>query len=322
MKFVTFGPRNRVGLLVNDRILDLAIAAGAHTLGGDAWVATFGSLQGLIESGSHGLDIVGRLADKLAGADQPSLWLDAAETSLNAPWPGQRFFLAGSNNPSHQSEAFTNMGDALTVEEAREKGRALPPSGFWGQARPIMGPDADIQIPKRANGYFDFEAEPGIILGKQGKDIKASDGAAYVWGVTLVADWSIRIPEWPPKPNPPFMPVKNFDCSKSIGPCIVVGEVDADDFMLSTIVNGTVRQHFSSNEMIYSFAEILEYYSRDFTFFPGDVIAGGTGAGTAIDQTKPNADRSWPVDLFLKPGDEVEIKGEGIGSLVSRITAP
>ena len=320
MKFVIYSNQGRVGLMEDDRILDLANAAKAAGLDADLQ-ASFSSLLGLIETGRRGLDAVQAIAEKLRGADQHGLWTATAETSLQAPWPGQRFLLAGSNNPSHLSHAFTNMGDPLSVEEARQKGRKAPPSGFWGQARPIMGPGAQITIPSRANGYFDYEAEPGIILGKQGKDIKADDIADFIWGVTLVGDWSIRVPTWPPAPNPPFMPVKNFDCSKSIGPCIVVDEIDPGNFEIETIVNGIAKQQFNASEMIYSFGEILEYFSRDFTYFPGDAFAGGTGSGTGIDQTRPNPDKTWPTDLFLKPGDVVEIRSAGIGSLVSHIVA-
>jgi 2-keto-4-pentenoate hydratase/2-oxohepta-3-ene-1,7-dioic acid hydratase in catechol pathway len=115
------------------------------------------------------------------------------------------------------------------------------------------------------------------------------------------------------------MLVKNFDCSKSIGPCIAVDEVNIDDFQLQTYINGKLRQDHNTRDMIFSFAEVLEYLSQDLTFYPGDVVAGGTGAGTAIDKTVPNKDGSWPRDLFLKPGDTVEVKSAQLGSLVGHV---
>ena len=310
MKLVVFGDQRRLGALVSGHALDLAAA--------DSSEPAFRSLQALIESGQCGLDAVSELTEKYAGSDAPQIWHALDQIELQAPWPGQRFLLAGSNHAKHIAEAFTHLGDPLSVEEAHARGRAAVPSSFWSLSRP-MGPGADIRIPTRANGYFDYEGEPAIILGKQGKDIKADDIADYVWGVTLVADWSIRLPEWPPRPNPPFMPVKNFDNSKSIGPCIVVGEIDPQNFDVETVVNGVLKQKFSSSEMIYSFGEILEFFSRDFTFYPGDVIAGGTGSGTVVDQIKINPDGSWPKDVFLKPGDIVEIRSDAIGTLVSHI---
>lgn len=326
MKFVVFGESCRLGLLDGQRILDLGMASSAYRAAtgspnpGDPAHA-LSSLQSLIDAGRWGLDVVQNVAEKVRGSDQPGLWSRASEVQIHAPWPGQRFVLAGSNNAHHLAAAFTNMGTPRTVAEARDLVRKGVPSGFWGMARPVMGPEAKIKIPSRANGLFDYEAEPGVVLGKQGKDIKARDIAEYVWGVTLIIDWSIREEVWPPKPYPTLMPVKNFDFSKSIGPCIVVDEVDPHALHIETYVNGQRRQSFDTSEMIFSFGEVLEHFSRDFTYFPGDVIAGGTGVGTAIDQTVPRADGSWPRDLYLKPGDVVEVRSDSIGSMVNYIVA-
>lgn len=321
MKFVVFDDSRRLGFLQDERILDLACAAS--TIG---WAAErcagFRRLSDLVEQGRQGIDDAQLLVENLAGSDAPGLWRTIDQVCLRAPWPDRRFLLAGTNNPDHIAQAFTNLGGSpVSVDEARARARAAVPSGFWGEARPVMGPGEDILIPRRAQGYFDYEAEPAIILGKQGKDIKAGDIADYVWGVTLVCDWSIRTPKWPAPANPPFMPVKNFDCSKSIGPCVVVDEIDPDDFRLQTLVNGNLRQDFSSSEMVYSFGEVLEYFSQDFTYFPGDVVSGGTGAGTVADQTIPNTNGTWPSENFLQPGDTVEVRSEGIGSLVNQIIA-
>jgi 2-keto-4-pentenoate hydratase/2-oxohepta-3-ene-1,7-dioic acid hydratase in catechol pathway len=107
---------------------------------------------------------------------------------------------------------------------------------------------------------------------------------------------------------------KNFDTSVSLGPCIVVGEVDPQAITVQTRVNGEVRQDYSSAEMTFSFAEFIEYLSRDFTFEPGDLLAGGTGAGTAMDSSKPGEER-----LYLKPGDTVEVASPQIGSLTNAV---
>jgi 2-keto-4-pentenoate hydratase/2-oxohepta-3-ene-1,7-dioic acid hydratase in catechol pathway len=182
-----------------------------------------------------------------------------------------------------------------------------------------MGPEAKIEIPARANGLFDFEGEPAVVLGKRAKDIKAKDFPAYVWGVTMLIDWSVRDEVWPPAPANPLIFAKNFDCSKSIGPCIAVDEVNVDDWQVDTVVNGKLRQSHSTRDMIFSFGEVLEYLSQDFTFFPGDMLSGGTGAGTGIDTMVPNKDGTWPRDTYLKPGDTVEVKSAALGSLVGHV---
>jgi 2-keto-4-pentenoate hydratase/2-oxohepta-3-ene-1,7-dioic acid hydratase in catechol pathway len=81
-----------------------------------------------------------------------------------------------------------------------------------------------------------------------------------------------------------------------------------------------VRQHYNTREMIFSFGEVLAWLSRDFTLVAGDVIAGGTSAGTAADQSPPGPDGTRPRDLFLKPGDVVEVSSPSIGTLRNRVT--
>ena len=114
---------------------------------------------------------------------------------------------------------------------------------------------------------------------------------------------------------------KNFDGAASMGPCIVVGELDQQNIDVETRVNGTVRQSYNTSEMIWSFGEVLEYLSQDFTFVPGDVIAGGTSAGTAADKSRRSADGRRPIDLFLKIGDVVEVSSPQVGALANQIVS-
>jgi 2-keto-4-pentenoate hydratase/2-oxohepta-3-ene-1,7-dioic acid hydratase in catechol pathway len=104
-----------------------------------------------------------------------------------------------------------------------------------------------------------------------------------------------------------------------MGPCVVVGELDQQDIDAETRVNGVVRQSYNTSEMIWSFGEVLEYLSQDFTFVPGDVIAGGTSAGTAADKSRRGPDGKRPLDLFLKVGDTVEVSSSKIGTLGNKI---
>src|SRR5204862_3555296 len=83
-----------------------------------------------------------------------------------------------------------------------------------------------------------------------------------------------------------------------------------------------VRQQYNTGEMIYTFPEILGHLSRDFTFLPGDVVSGGTGAGTALDSSKRGEDGKLPPDRFVEPGDVLEVTSPAIGTLRNRVTAP
>jgi 2-keto-4-pentenoate hydratase/2-oxohepta-3-ene-1,7-dioic acid hydratase in catechol pathway len=73
--------------------------------------------------------------------------------------------------------------------------------------------------------------------------------------------------------------------------------------------------------MAFNFSEFLEYLSFGLTLYPGDILASGTGPGTAMDSSKKGADGKILPDLFLQPGDVVEVRSPGIGTLRSTIGA-
>src|SRR5262249_49159168 len=161
------------------------------------------------------------------------------------------------------------------------------PRGFWKDFAIPFGPEDDIPYPVRAE-QFDYEGEVAAVIGRAARDVPAGGGHAYFWGVTLLNDWSIRGQNV--KDTLSFNLAKNFDGGASIGPCVLVGG-DPDQLVIEMRVNGELRQHYDSADMIWSAGEYLEYLSRDFTFLPGDLISGGSGLGSATDSAKAGAPR-------------------------------
>lgn len=307
MKIVLFGDDNRVGALDGDRIVDLNRV--------DAKIPV--RLDAFIEGGKSVLDQAHAAVSK-AGGDAV---LKASAVKLKAPWPGKRLAMVGGNYADHLAGMNRNLGHggAVTVEDAHKAAREAGHWGFWKVAAEVPGPTDDVPFPRYAK-YVDYEGEAAIIIGKRGKNIKASEIKDYIWGVTLVNDWSIRDPSAMATRRPmSYNLAKNFDGSTTLGPCLLVGELDAENIDVETKVNGQVRQKFNSKDMIFKFGEVLEYLSRDFTFVPGDIISGGTAVGTAADQSKPLADGTKPLDLFLKVGDIVEVSSPKIGSLKNKM---
>jgi 2-keto-4-pentenoate hydratase/2-oxohepta-3-ene-1,7-dioic acid hydratase in catechol pathway len=230
---------------------------------------------------------------------------------------------AGGNFADHaaaMAEKAAARGDARAFEgDAHEQIRKTGIWGFWKIDRESVGADGEVIYPARTR-RLDYEGELAIVIGKQGKDIAAGDIKDYIWGVTLLGDWSARLT---PEPGHlKFALQKNFDGCCSIGPCILVSdEVDPFDAEVETLVNGERRQHYSTKDMVFTFGEYIEHLSRDFTFYPGDMISGGTTAGTAADSCDLLEDGTPEPELFLKPGDVCEIKNPFIGTLRATIVA-
>ncbi len=329
MKIVVFGPARRVGALIGEKIIDLNAALTASLREGGAANAAQEAARRLparllsfIEAGAAGLDEARRVIDRFSGAapDQEVVH-NAAAAKIHAPWPERRIACVGGNYAAHLAGMWANrLGKTdVSIEQITEEARKAGQWGFWKVPAEVAGPDDTIPFPKRVT-YFDYEGEVAIVIGKRGKNIPAAKIGEYVWGVTLFHDWSIRDGGGTDRAVS-YNLQKNFDGAVSLGPCIVVGELDHQNVAAETRVNGVVRQSYNTKEMIWSFGEVLEYLSRDFTFVPGDVIAGGTSAGTAADKSRRGPDGKRPLDLFLKVGDSVEVSSPQIGALANKIAA-
>jgi 2-keto-4-pentenoate hydratase/2-oxohepta-3-ene-1,7-dioic acid hydratase in catechol pathway len=303
MKIVVYGPERRVGALVDDTVVDLG--AG---------------LEAFIEAGPRALDAAEQQIATRRGTVHP-----LASVKLHAPHVrGARIACAGGNFADHTAAMAKRRSDvpdfspdlAAIAKEMRERGIW----GFWKLGRDAAGPGEDIVYPARTK-LLDYEGEVAIVIGKRGKDIQPEELHDYVWGVTLFADWSLRDGIEPPAPQQ-FSMRKNFEGSFSMGPCIVAGEgIDPAGVQIQTYVNGELRQDYNTRDMVVSFGEYLAYLSRDLTFHPGDIISGGTAAGTAADSSAWSKESGYATERFLKPGDVVEIRSPAIGVLASRIVA-
>ncbi|HEY7459518.1 MAG TPA: fumarylacetoacetate hydrolase family protein [Xanthobacteraceae bacterium] len=179
------------------------------------------------------------------------------------------------------------------------------PSLFYRAPNSLVGHNEPILRPKESK-QLDYEGEIVLIIGKEGRRIPRAKALAHVAGVTLCNEGTIR--DWVRHAKFNTTQGKNFDASGSIGPWLVTAdEIDwKKRFELTTRVNGEVRQHDTTDNMIFDFAYLVEYISTFATLKPGDVVVTGTppGAGARFDPPR-----------WLVPGDIVEVEVPGIGLL-------
>jgi 2-keto-4-pentenoate hydratase/2-oxohepta-3-ene-1,7-dioic acid hydratase in catechol pathway len=327
VKIVVFGPEKRVGVWTGDLVVDLARASEANPGVVDAPLPA--DLLGLINGGAPALADAARIVETVIAAPAATRTANGvhaiADVTLHAPQvPGARVACAGGNFADHMAAMAKRTGradfDTSDPKAIAKHMRSRGIWGFWKVGRDAAGPGAEIMYPSRTK-RLDYEGELAIILGKPAKDVKAGDIASYVWGVTLFGDWSIR-DQNEGTATFKFAMAKNFDGSYSVGPCIVVNEgIDPANVDLETYVNGDRRQHFNTRDMVISFGEYLEYLSTDLTLLPGDMISGGTAAGTAADSSERSPEGIAFPERFLKPGDAVEMRSPAIGTLAAKIVA-
>ena len=97
-----------------------------------------------------------------------------------------------------------------------------------------------------------------------------------------------------------------FDTFSPLGPCLVTADeiTDPQPLGIRTILNGETVQDWSTDDMIFSVAQIIAFLSRSNT------LPAGTPRGVGMASKPPR---------WLKPGDEVSIEINGIGRLTNPV---
>lgn len=162
-------------------------------------------------------------------------------------------------------------------DAAAAKGEKRPPLPivFYKPKATIVGPGADIVLPKEAAEQTDWEVELVVVIGKPGcKDVSREEALDYVLAYTLSNDVSARkrmfaVPQWGLG--------KSFDTYFPLGPCLVSaasGQVgNPDNVQLKTVVNGQTMQDGNTREMLFGVAETIEWLSQGTTLEPGTIIS-------------------------------------------------
>ncbi|ORY10579.1 hypothetical protein BCR34DRAFT_674184 [Clohesyomyces aquaticus] len=198
---------------------------------------------------------------------------------------------------------------------AEEAKLSIPkyPTVFTKPPDALTGPIDAVPIHPDCQNMLDYEGELTIVIGRDCKNVKASDAYSYILGYTVGNDVSARNFQLPADVSGgQFGYAKSFDGFAPIGPAIVSTSVIPDPQKLKywTKVNGETRQQTGTDDMIWSVQQIVEHLSRGTTLRAGTVIMTGTPSGVGIFM-EPKG--------FVKDGDEVEIYVEGIGSLVNKM---
>jgi 2-keto-4-pentenoate hydratase/2-oxohepta-3-ene-1,7-dioic acid hydratase in catechol pathway len=205
MKIVVFGPDKRTGVLKNDQVVDISGAYAKYLLETE----TSGQpddvpsdLGQFIEGGDHTLACAEKAMDHLSGSaaddkgsDGSTIVCAAQDTQLHAPITERaRIACAGGNFADHAAAMAARSGGDVQafVGEAHQHIRDTGIWGFWKVLRDYVAPGGEIVYPKRCK-RLDYEGELAIVLGRRGKDIPAGEIKDYIWGVTLIGDWSARM---------------------------------------------------------------------------------------------------------------------------------
>jgi len=204
--------------------------------------------------------------------------------SLLAPVAPSKIICVGRNYKEHAAE----LGNEVPKE----------PLLFLKPPSSLLAPGGTVRMPALSK-RIDYEGELAIVIGKRCSRLGENDDAsAYIRGYTIVNDVTARDIQ---KSDGQWTRGKGWDTFCPTGP-IVSDDVDplnGAPLTVETRLNGQVKQHGSTADLIFPIDLLLRYISASITLEPGDLIPTGTPSGVG------------PV----QPGDTVEVAVSGLGVL-------
>ncbi len=191
-------------------------------------------------------------------------------------------------------------------DHAAETGAAIPaePIVFFKATSAICGPNDPLIIP-RGSGKTDWEVELAIVIGRKASYVRKEDALDHVAGYVLHNDYSERAFQL--ERGGQWVKGKSCDSFAPLGPFLATKDeiADVNALPMWLKVNGGIRQNGNTANLIFDVPTIVSYLSQFMSLLPGDVISTGTPAGVGM---------GLNPQVFLKPGDVVELGIEGLGS--------
>jgi 2-keto-4-pentenoate hydratase/2-oxohepta-3-ene-1,7-dioic acid hydratase in catechol pathway len=301
MKFVTFTnseQQQRAGILKDDSVIDLNLASNGELPISMAEIIKNQSLYMPVVQSLLEIDILPFIPMK--------------HVQLTAPLPKPTSFRDFVAFETHVKNATKRSGDTVAAEWYEM------PIFYFSNPNAMRGPGEEVKRPSRCT-RLDYELELACVIGKEGKNITASEAEDYIFGYTILNDWSARDIQMK-EMKVLLGPAKGKDFATSIGPYIVTKEElepyrvgQRFDLEMTAKVNGEVLSKGNFKDIYYTFGDMIERASEDVTLYPGDIIGSGTvGFGCLMEL-------GAEVHRWLEPGDEVELTITGLGSLRNKI---
>lgn len=217
-----------------------------------------------------------------AGFETTGERVPLTEVALLAPViPRSKVVCIGKNYRDHAAE----MGGEAPAE----------PLMFLKPNTSVIGPGDAIVRPTRLSSHTDYEGELAVVIGRVAKNVPAERAGEYIFGYTVANDVTARDLQ---RADGQWSRAKGFDTFCPIGP-VIETDLDLDAAVITTRVNGEVRQNGPVSDMIHGIPALIAYASAVFTLLPGDLLLTGTPAGIGS----------------FEAGDAIDIEIAGIGVL-------
>ena len=187
------------------------------------------------------------------------------------------------------------------ADHAREMGGEPPdePVIFLKPSTSVIGPGDPVARPVKLSERIDFEGELAVVIGRLCRDVPPERVSEVIFGYTCANDVTARDLQ---AKDGQWTRAKGFDTFCPLGPWIETG-LDPSDLELTTTVNGEVKQHARTSQLLHDVTAVVCYVTSVMTLLPGDILLTGTPAGIGP----------------LVHGDRVSVAIQGIGALTNPV---
>lgn len=188
-------------------------------------------------------------------------------------------------------------------DHAREFGVPLPaePMLFLKPSTALIGSGGKIIYPEMSK-RVDYEGELAVVIANKAFRITPGQARGCVLGYTCINDVTARDLQ---VKDVQYTRAKGFDTFAPVGPWIRT-DLDPGSLTVECYLNGERKQASSTAELVFDPFYLVWFISQVMTLNAGDMIATGTPSGTGP----------------MQPGDVVEVRIQGIGSLVNQVVLP
>jgi 2-keto-4-pentenoate hydratase/2-oxohepta-3-ene-1,7-dioic acid hydratase in catechol pathway len=307
MKLVRFsnGSEARIGAVSGETVIDLqaALAAAAAGTGASPETAVTRIPSGMREflaAGESALQAAQEAVSYATSAASDNSFSHplSSVTLLHPIADPQKIICIGQNYRDHCEEQNQPLPERAII--------------FCKFASALNSPNKPVLLPA-ASEKVDYEAELVFVIGKRAKHVSEKDAKDYIAGYMCFNDISARDLQMHPAEKQ-WIRGKSPDTFAPCGPYLVTADEIADphDLDIQLTLNGEVMQTSNTSNLIFGVYYLVSHLSKTMTLEPGDMVATGTPGGVGAFRNPP---------VWLKPGDEMKVTIEGLGTLTNTVEA-
>lgn len=190
-------------------------------------------------------------------------------------------------------------------DHAEEQGVALPeaPLLFAKWPNTLIKSGDPIRLPA-VTRQVDYEAELGVVIGRQASRVSVDDALDVVAGYVVANDVSARDLQFA---DGQWVRGKSLDTFLPVSDLVPKEEIpDPQALPIRAVLNGQTMQDSNTAQQIFGVRDVVSYVSQAITLVPGDLIITGTPAGVGAFRDP---------QVWLQPGDEITIEIDGLGAI-------